>query len=177
MIVDLRSISSEPRNYQLFLEQNWWGVVEKRDQIVGFDVPLQVNLEIYRAGDRFVFEGDLSGGLQVLCDRCLVAYHRDLKSSFMVFFTLPNRESEKTEIELAEDDLKVDFAKGGNVDLDQVIREQIYLSLPMKSLCKDDCLGICSVCGYDLNNGTCGCNRDQGHPGFQKLKNLKIQGE
>lgn len=177
MIVDLKTISPGPRNYALVFEKDWWGLEEKRDQILGLDAPLHVKLKIFRAGDKFVLEGDVAGGLQVRCDRCLAPYRRDLKFPFRVFISLPLGESEQTEVELAEDDLEVEFVCGENVDLDHVIREQIYLSLPIKSLCKDDCLGICPVCGINSNSRKCGCTREQGHPGFLKLKTLKSQGD
>lgn len=44
-------------------------------------------------------------------------------------------------------------------DLDGLVREDIYLALPSRFLCKDDCKGLCPVCGKDLNNGECGCEK------------------
>lgn len=44
-------------------------------------------------------------------------------------------------------------------DLDELLREDILLSLPTKVLCKSDCKGLCPMCGADLNNGPCGCKK------------------
>jgi uncharacterized protein len=100
-------------------------------------------------------------------------------TTFRVYLALPlpeddDPEEDDTEIELAEKDLEVDFIRGEEIDLDEIIREQIYLSLPMKSLCSEDCLGLCPTCGSDLNAGSCQCHREQGHPGiwlYQKRRN------
>jgi uncharacterized protein len=177
MIVDLRTIPDGSRRFQFVLEQNWWPSDAQRDQILGIGTPVQVNLEIYKAGDKYVLDGELHGGLRIVCDRCVEAFHRELRTAFRVYLALPLPEEDETEIELAEKDLEVDFVRGEEIELDEIIREQIYLSLPMKSLCSVNCLGLCPTCGSNLNTGSCQCHREQGHPAFLKLKNLKIEGD
>lgn len=177
MIIDLRTISEGARRFQFVLERDWWPSVTQRDQILEIGSPVQVKLVIYKAGDKYVLDGDLRGGLRVVCDRCLEAYHRDLRTTFRVYLALPLPEEVDPEIELAEKDLEVDFIRGEEIELDEIIREQIYLSLPMKSLCSENCLGLCPRCGSNLNAGDCQCEPEQGHPAFLKLKNFKIKGE
>jgi uncharacterized protein len=53
------------------------------------------------------------------------------------------------------------------------MREQFYLALPMKPLCRDDCRGLCGVCGTNLNHVMCGCKREWDDPRFAVLKALK----
>ncbi len=177
MIVDLRTIPEGSRRFQFVLEQDWWPSDAQRDQSLGIGSPVQVNLEIYKAGDKYVLDGELRGGLQVVCDRCLEDFHRELRTAFRVYLALPLPEEDDTEIELAEKDLEVDFIRGEEIELDEIIREQIYLSLPMKSLCSGNCLGLCPTCGSNLNREGCQCHREQGHPAFLKLKNLNIEGD
>jgi uncharacterized protein len=124
-----------------------------------------------------VLEGTLSGGIQVLCDRCLEPYHRELEASFRVFLARPSHAAEEEDVELDEEDLDFDFIRGDEIDLNEIIREQIYLTIPMKSLCREDCLGLCPKCGSNLNRGGCQCRGDKGHPAFLKLKNMNIGGE
>ena len=176
MIIDLRSVPYGIRHFEYSLDENWWQTQEESGQIQGLDTPLRVRIKLYRAGDKYVLEGLLSGGLQVLCDRCLEYYHLDLKFEFKVYLALPASDREDSEIELSENDMELEFIRGEEVDVDDVIREQIYLSLPMKLLCKEGCLGLCSVCGSNNNLVKCRCLKEQGHPGFQKLKNLKLKG-
>lgn len=177
MIIDLRTVPAGAKDFEFLLEKDWWRSDDEKDQVLAIDAPIEVKIRIYRSGDKYVLDGQLSGGLQVLCDRCLESYHRELRTVFRVFLALPIGETDKTEIELAEEDLEVDFIMGEEIDLDEIIREQIYLSLPMKSLCSKNCLGLCPVCGSNLNDGDCQCKRGQGHPAFLKLKRLKVEGE
>ena len=177
MIIDLRTLSEGSQSLQFALETDWWASVGEQDLVLGIDTPVQVQIEIYPAGDKYVLDGALSGGIQVLCDRCLESYHRELKTSFKVFLALPLAHTEEDDIELAEEDLDIDFIRGDEIDLDEIIHEQVYLTIPMKSLCKEDCLGLCPKCGSNLNEGDCPCERDLGHPAFLKLKNLKIEGD
>jgi uncharacterized metal-binding protein YceD (DUF177 family) len=107
MIVDLRTIPEGSRRFQFVLEQDWWPSDAQRDQVLGIDSPVQVNLEIYKAGDKYVLDGELRGGLQVVCDRCLEPYCWEMGTTFRVYLALPLPEEDDTEIELAEKDLEV----------------------------------------------------------------------
>ncbi len=175
MIIDLRTIPHGTRRYDYCLEKGWWHSGEENDQISALDIPLEVKIEINKAGDKYILDGDLSGGLQVRCDRCLELYHRDLRSVFKVFLALPMPEMERIEVELSDEDMEVGFIRGEEIELNDIVREQVYLSLPMKLLCSKNCLGLCPVCGGNLNKRDCQCNTEQGHPGFLKLKNLKFK--
>jgi len=176
MIIDLKTITHEPRHFQFTLTPDWWKRESEEDQILGFDVPLDVRMTVYKAGEKFVLEGSLTGRFRMRCDRCLDAYLRDFSSDFRTFLSLPPSETED-EVELLAEDLLVDFVVGDEVDLGEIVKEQIILALPMKSLCREDCPGLCPICGANLNIKPCGCKRNTGHPAFSKLKNLRIKGE
>ena len=176
MIVDLRSVLHGPRHFNLTLEADWWQGTEEDDQILGLDGPVEAHLGISKAGAEYVLEGRLSGTVRLRCDRCLEPYPRDLKCDFRLCLSPGSSESEPSEVELSEEDLAVDFVAEEQIDLDEIFREQIYLSLPMKSLCREDCLGLCPVCGADLNKVKCECQPEKGHPGFSKLRDLRFKG-
>jgi uncharacterized protein len=63
---------------------------------------------------------------------------------------------------------------GKTIRLDPIIREQIMLALPVSVLCKDDCKGLCTVCGQDLNDKECGCERKVVDIRLAKLKDIKL---
>jgi uncharacterized protein len=174
MIVDLKTITSEPRLFEFSLDNHWWRSERERDIIQSFNSPLRVRVRIYRVGDRYVLEGHLHGSFRLVCDRCLDQHLRDLKTTFTVFLASPRSGTEKTEVELAQEDLEVEYIAGEEVDLDKFIREQVFLMVPVKSLCKKDCEGLCPACGSNLNGEKCGCSHKEGHPGFSELKNLRI---
>ncbi|MFH0845609.1 MAG: DUF177 domain-containing protein [Pseudomonadota bacterium] len=173
MIIDLATLQDNRRDIELTLEKEWWRSQGERDPDIAFYTPFQVKIEIYKAGDKFVIEGKLSGELILTCDRCLEPYHWNPRSSFDVFLARPPVDTQKTDLELIEEDMDVDFIKAEGIDIDDIIREEIFLSLPAKFLCKESCQGLCPSCGSNLNEGVCGCLPEQGHPAFSKLKHLK----
>ena len=177
MIVDLRSVLHGPRYFNLTLKADWWQGNGEDDQIVGLDGPLEASLSISRAGAEYLLEGRLSGRFRLKCGRCLEVYSHDLGCDFRVCLAPGPSDSGPSEVELSEEDLSVDFVTEEQIDLDEIIREQIYLSLPMKCLCREDCPGLCPVCGADLNKAKCECQPEKGHPGFSKLRALRLKGD
>ena len=65
--------------------------------------------------------------------------------------------------------------KGKELDLSAALREQILLSIPPAPLCREDCKGLCSKCGKDLNEGECGCDRTVLDPRWAGLKGLQLE--
>ncbi|MFB0520802.1 MAG: DUF177 domain-containing protein, partial [Desulfatiglandales bacterium] len=90
-------------------------------------------------------------------DRCLELYGWDLSTDFMVYLLMSPFRGE-LEVELSEDDLNLDFIDGKFLDSDQIIKEQIILSVPMKTLCTPKCKGLCPICGCNLNMTRCSCS-------------------
>jgi len=168
MIIDLQAITEE-MEFSEVLQEGWWQPRNGDDQILGLDAPLRVRAKVSKAVDKFLVQGTIRGGVRIRCDRCLEPYHRDLESLFHVYLVAPGKGADGEEIELLDEDMEVDFIKGDTIDLSDIIREQIYLSLPMKSICKESCRGLCSVCGANLNESSCLCGNAEGHPAFSKL--------
>jgi uncharacterized protein len=59
------------------------------------------------------------------------------------------------------------------LDLTEAIRQYIVTAMPMKSLCREDCAGLCPTCGKDLNQGKCGCKQEELDPRWAELLKLK----
>ena len=78
------------------------------------------------------------------------------------------------EIELSEIDLVSVTYRGDEIDLIPEVDEQIVMELPLKPLCSEQCRGLCSNCGTDLNVADCGCHRGVSSLNFGALKDLKI---
>jgi len=169
MLIDLHSISEETE-FNEVLEEGWWQPAPGNDQILGLDGPLRVKVKVSKAVDKFLIKGAIRGAVRIRCDRCLEPFHRDVKSQFHVYLVVPREGSDQEEIELLDEDLEVDFVRGDTIDLSDIVREQIYLSLPMQSICRENCRGLCPVCGADLNETSCSCGKAEGHPAFSKLR-------
>jgi uncharacterized protein len=72
-------------------------------------------------------------------------------------------------------DAEEDTYSGKVIDLDPLLREQLVLALPGYPVCREDCKGLCSVCGANLNDRECGCDRRVPDPRWAGLKNVKLQ--
>lgn len=98
--------------------------------------------------------------LCLVCDRCLTPFHRQVEQH--------TSHTVVRELNTSEDDDYL-VAPDGIVDLMEVATNDIILSLPSKFLCKDDCKGLCPVCGCDLNQKSCGCVTRQPDPRLAAL--------
>ena len=175
MIIDLKSIPCEgTKAFEFTLDGDWWAPEKNYDQIEAIESPINVKIEIYRVGKKFVLKGVFKGALRVICDRCLDIYNQEVKSDFNSFLIPAPEDKEKVELELMEDDMEVVFIHDDQLNLHDIIKEQLYLSLPIKCLCSSNCLGLCAKCGCNLNTGSCKCLMGQGHPGFAILNKIKI---
>ncbi|MCU0594671.1 MAG: DUF177 domain-containing protein [Desulfobacterota bacterium] len=169
MLIDLQAIS-EATEFTEVLEEGWWRPAPEDDQILGLDGPLHLKVKVSKAVDKFLVQGTFRGAIRIRCDRCLEPFHKEVESQFHVYLMAPREGSDQEEIELFDEDMEVDFVKGDKVDLSDVVREQIYLSLPMQSICKDSCRGLCPVCGANWNDTSCSCRKPESPSAFSKLR-------
>ncbi len=177
MILDLKTIGPEPKEYQLELDPGWWEREGDHGAVQGLDTPLTFQATIYRAGGKYVLDGQLQVGLRLSCDKCLDTYRYEMGLTFRLILAMPAPQEAEEEIELSGEDMMTDFVEGEEVDVAEIIREQIFLALPMKSVCRPTCAGLCHKCGANLNLGPCGCQRETVPSGFEKLKHIRIKGE
>lgn len=107
-------------------------------------------------GRKVSIVADLHLTLEIPCARCLepVVYPCDLSIEREVDL---NESSEQR----AEDLDEQPYINGYNLDVDQLVYHELLLTLPMQVLCQDDCKGICSRCGINLNHETCDCERGE----------------
>ena len=80
--------------------------------------------------------------------------------------------SNKEEFVTADEENEVHFFQGDEIDITEAVLKQIFLNLPMKFVCREDCQGFCPHCGINLNTGKCSCADDQIDPRWEKLKIL-----
>lgn len=125
---------------------------------------------VTRAGTEVRFAGSLRATVEVGCGRCLAPVSFPADESFDLFYIRPI--SSDHELVLAEEDLIMGFYQGDVIDLDDLVREQIELAIPMTRLCSDRCRGLCQKCGANLNEGACECAFDNIDPRWAALSDL-----
>jgi uncharacterized protein len=138
--------------------------------------PIRIALAVVKEYDHIRVHGEVKTAALFSCSRCLVEYASSVTSTFTIFYTRSQgKEILDEEVELAEEDLVSTTYTGDEIDFTPVIAEQIILGLPVKPLCKESCLGLCSNCGADLNVSPCECEPVDGNLSFSALRNLKIE--
>jgi len=115
---------------------------------------VQVFLRAFKVGDKVLVNGKAETGVSLICSRCLKEFPYPMEVEFETEY-VPFREFT---VDGKREELDLCFYKDDKIDIEGLVREQLFLALPMKPLCKPDCAGICPKCGKGLNEEICGCN-------------------
>lgn len=108
------------------------------------------------------------------CDRCLVSARHPLDAGFDLFYQPASVIARDEEIEIDEGEAEIGFYEGGGLELEDILREQILLALPMQRVCREDCKGICPVCGQNRNQSACDCSTGKADDRWGALRKLEI---
>lgn len=139
-----------------------------------FAAPMTVDLQLTKLEPDYYLRGDLKFGLEQPCARCAEPFALPLQHHFELALShVPGLKKEEFAASEESEELDMNFFHGNEIDLGPVLEEQFFLSVPIKSVCKEDCKGICQKCGKNLNQGDCDCkSEDDDHP-FSLLSKLK----
>jgi len=138
--------------------------------------PITLGMDIFKDKDQFRLAGRVETTLELPCSRCLEPFTMPVDQTFDLRYQPHAQNTGEGEREIEEDDLTTAFYENDEIDLGQLMREQLYLSLPMKPLCGDDCKGLCPDCGTNRNTGSCDCKREWEDPRLAALKALQNHG-
>ncbi len=159
------------------LEEDW-SDLKMDGQPLEFVSPVIFTGRVGWTGEYFLVRGAVETDIQVACARCLepkkLRIWAELEEKF-------RRASHVNEHEQPEDGSSsgddwdtedVQEFRGLMIDLDEVVLENLLVSVPIKPLCRDDCQGLCPQCGQDLNQGECSCKIDDINPQMSILRKL-----
>jgi uncharacterized protein len=135
--------------------------------------PVELAFDIHKDKDKFRLVGRVRAELELTCSRCVEPYRFPVDAEFDQRYLPASDASTTADTEVEQDDLETSYYENDQIDLSELMREQFYLALPMKPLCRDDCKGLCSQCGTNLNTGTCDCAPVWEDPRLAALKQLK----
>ncbi len=126
---------------------------------------------VSRSGEDYQVRGSLCGNLVSACDRCLIPVSRRLSVSLEVAVVRSGDASCDLGEEVTEGVIRWSPSTG-RVDLGVPFRAAVLLDQPMKSLCRDDCRGLCPACGANRNESACGCDSSPRDSRWDALKDL-----
>jgi uncharacterized protein len=129
---------------------------------------IRIDLQASRVLKEVTVTGNVSLSIESPCSRCVEAVKIELNP--LISLVLSPRDKVKDE----EDDLEHETYQDDEIDLSGYLREQVAISLPVKVVCSEDCKGLCTSCGTNLNIENCTCESERIDPRFAVLKDLKI---
>ena len=173
MRLDLRKIRTPHERFEQVYQPEAFAA--RREDVDSFTIasPVRLAFEIFKDKSTFRLVGATKTTLDVPCSRCLEPMVVPVDAEFDLRYQPHSTNTGEGELEIEEDDLTTAFYQNDEIDLEQLMREQFYLALPMKPLCSGDCKGLCPMCGTNLNRGACDCRRDFEDPRLAALKELR----
>src|ERR1051325_11755817 len=127
-------------------------------------------LTFTNSGSVLLIEGRARTAVALSCSRCLAYYEHPVETAISEQFPLeskyvgPRSRGIQTVIEEDESPAAGKLSDGPLFDLTELLRQNITIALPSQPLHDENCKGLCPICGTDLNEGPCGCDRREVNP-------------
>lgn len=110
-----------------------------------------------KSGDDFLLQGTLHGTIETTCGRCLEPARIPVDSPMTVTYV----PGDDVEAKVEDDDPDVVVFPGAEIEIDDELRDEILLSIPLGPVCREGCRGLCPVCGGNRNLSPCDCEERQ----------------
>lgn len=150
--------------------------------LINFDEPVEnlgldesffgnviVNCRMDKSIHQIVIDFDVEASSHLICDRCNSEYEAKLTNHFQMSYLFV-----KDAKRLDEFNVKYLSPDEDKINIDQEVFDYVELAIPMKKLCKEDCKGLCPVCGTNLNEKQCDCHLNKKNDIWEPLKKLKF---
>ena len=138
------------------------GNLDYMGSTLSFEGPLAVNGKVYSIGGALEISAEITGDYTSVCSRCGKPVSAKLSANLF----------ESIDSEFTDIDEECITVSGNVIDISGSIDACIFEELPMQPLCKEDCKGLCPVCGIDLNENECNCETTVYDPRFAIFRNL-----
>jgi len=117
--------------------------------------------------------GDFRTRVELACARCLEPITREVGRKFDLLYRPQGSDAGREELSVTAAEAEVGYYQGEGLLLEDVLREQILLALPLKAICREDCKGLCPHCGRNLNLEQCTCAEPLDDPRWSALKQIR----
>jgi len=135
--------------------------------------PVRWRGQVVYADPGYFLRARLSYEQTLSCNRCLKPIVEQVNSDVELMIMVEKHPPIGGEHALHEQDLGLMYVGDELLETDPILIEQLQLNIPMKPLCREDCQGLCPVCGADKNAGPCSCGEAAVDPRWASLASLK----
>jgi len=118
-------------------------------------------------------KGRLETSLEVACARCLEPVVHQVERDFDLLYRPLGSDAGHEELSVTDAEAEISYYQGEGVLLEDALREQVLLAVPLKLICREDCKGLCPHCGKNLNEGQCSCTNQLNDPRWGALKDIR----
>ena len=178
MFLDIKDLELRPLDFEEEFQPN---VIEFGDE-VRQRTPLKTSgraelVEEHHGKHQIIkdirLRGRLSAGLELQCARCLDPVKQDVSRDFELLYRPLGADAGRDELSVTDAEAEIGYYQGEGILLEDVLREQVLLALPLKITCRDDCKGLCAHCGKNLNQEQCSCAVPVEDPRWAALKDIR----
>jgi uncharacterized protein len=160
MIIDISDLLQRKKDTIPFEFSITSESIERDDFKLTLKSPLKVSGNAYYDGEIISTKGNIDAVTEAQCSRCLKSFDYGIHTGFEEDFSKQGAKEDTYPI------------LNNEIDLYDMVIDVIILSMPLKMLCTEECMGLCPVCGSNLNEKDCGCQKDDSDPRFAVLKGL-----
>jgi uncharacterized protein len=172
MVVDLREFDDFP--VTVVLEAAPGEITSFAPEVTQVD-RVTFQLSIQKSGEEYFCQGTAKAAVVMDCSRCAGSYRTDLSESTN-FIIRSDTGLTGTETDVVDnEDYVLLHGHDAVADVTDMVRQTLVLAVDLKPLCREDCKGLCPVCGTNLNERTCHCERNNSDGRWDGLKGL-LQG-
>lgn len=177
MLITVLDLEREPILFEVALEPDSIDYGDEVTQTTPLAVEGRADLIEEHRGPREIvpdirLQATYSGEFELACARCLEPVRRTLDGKFDLLFRPLGVDEGGSERAISAADTEIGYYQESSLMLEDVLREQVLLSLPARTLCREDCKGLCPRCGRDLNSESCDCDAAPADPRWSALSGL-----
>ncbi len=160
MKIQIGGLSEGLHRYQFQEQAATLALGDQFSDMVDIDAALQRN------GRQLYLNASVRATGSFLCDRCAAPFTLPLRTTYQMYYV--QDETDAGDIDPAE--VQVIPPGLSSIDLAEDVRQMVLLAVPLKLLCRDDCRGLCTSCGADLNTGQCTCLQEPADTRWEALR-------
>jgi uncharacterized protein len=170
-------LEREPINFNVALPPEAIGYGDEAEQIGNLAAEGRAEVLHEHRGPKEIvsdirLKGSFSGNFQVPCARCVDPVEQRLSGDFDLLFRPSEVDASGSEHAISTSETEIGYYDNGGLALEDVLREQVLLSLPARTLCRVDCKGLCPRCGQNRNETHCSCDQGPSDPRWEALAGL-----
>ena len=162
MKLNIASVLKNDGASQSFSGEVSLGKVEYMGSTLDFKEPLSVSGKVLNIGGTIEISAEITGRFTTECSRCGVEVTEDFSADLF----------ESVENDFSDVDAECISVQGNVIDISGSIDACIFGNIPMQTLCREDCRGLCPECGINLNEKECNCDTTVYDPSFAFFRNL-----